>query len=288
MVSRVLAEPSLISGTHCTACLLLSVSRVRLPALSASPHSCDCPGPVTAFCKVLQLHRVGGAPELLADKETNKQYSMISLPLSSDAALVFAREAELCCVCVCVRTVINPKQLVHGITEVVGALDAKSCPTLLPHGVCGLPFPSSGDLPNPGAEPGSPAPHVDSLLTKPPGKPVGFWRLASPASRLETQGKNYCTSRWKACGLEIREPEPRSRPRAVFLLQSQREPVCPGKPEGPLGRDPSCSGRRLLLYSGCQLIGRRPPTLRSTTGFTESSPTSTLFSCKTPSQLLPE
>ena len=211
---------------------------------------------------------------------------MISLPLSSDAVLVFAREAELWCVCV--RTVINPKQLVHGITEVVGALDAKSCPTLLPHGLCGLPFPPSGDLSNPGVEPGSPALHVDSLLTKPPGKPVGLWRLASPASRLETQGKSYCTSCWKACSVEIREPEPRSRPGAVFLLQSQREPVCPGKSEGPLGRDPSCSGRRLLLYSGCQLIGRRPPTLRSTTGFTESSPTSTLFSSKTPSQLLPE
>jgi len=36
----------------------------------------------------------------------------------------------------------------------------------------GLPFPSSGDLPNPGIQPGSPvvsALQVDSLLSEPPG-----------------------------------------------------------------------------------------------------------------------
>ena len=35
----------------------------------------------------------------------------------------------------------------------------------------GLPFPSPGDLPNPGIKPGSPALQVDSLLSEPPGKP---------------------------------------------------------------------------------------------------------------------
>ena len=34
----------------------------------------------------------------------------------------------------------------------------------------GLPFPSSGDLPDPGIEPGSPALQVDSLPPEPPGK----------------------------------------------------------------------------------------------------------------------
>ena len=33
-----------------------------------------------------------------------------------------------------------------------------------------LPFPSSGDLPNPGIEPGSPELQADSLLSEPPGK----------------------------------------------------------------------------------------------------------------------
>ena len=36
----------------------------------------------------------------------------------------------------------------------------------------GLPFPSPGDLPNPGIEPGSPALQVDALLSEPPGKPM--------------------------------------------------------------------------------------------------------------------
>ena len=34
----------------------------------------------------------------------------------------------------------------------------------------GLPFPSPGDLPNPGIEPRSPTLQVDSLLSEPPGK----------------------------------------------------------------------------------------------------------------------
>ena len=35
----------------------------------------------------------------------------------------------------------------------------------------GLPFPSPGDLPNPGIKPGSPALQADSLPAEPPGKP---------------------------------------------------------------------------------------------------------------------
>ena len=35
----------------------------------------------------------------------------------------------------------------------------------------GLPFPSSGDLPDPGIEPGSPAFQADALTSEPPGKP---------------------------------------------------------------------------------------------------------------------
>ena len=35
----------------------------------------------------------------------------------------------------------------------------------------GLPFPSPGDLPNPGMEPGSSALEADTLTSEPPGKP---------------------------------------------------------------------------------------------------------------------
>ena len=36
----------------------------------------------------------------------------------------------------------------------------------------GLPFPSPGDLPNPGIEPRSPAFQADALTSEPPGKPI--------------------------------------------------------------------------------------------------------------------
>ena len=36
----------------------------------------------------------------------------------------------------------------------------------------GLPFPSLGDLPDPGIKPGSPALQADSLPSEPPGKPL--------------------------------------------------------------------------------------------------------------------
>ena len=36
----------------------------------------------------------------------------------------------------------------------------------------GLPFPSPGDLPDPGIEPGFPALEADSLTSEPPGKPT--------------------------------------------------------------------------------------------------------------------
>ena len=36
----------------------------------------------------------------------------------------------------------------------------------------GLPFPSPGDLPDPGIEAGSPTLQADALLSEPPGKPM--------------------------------------------------------------------------------------------------------------------
>ena len=36
----------------------------------------------------------------------------------------------------------------------------------------GLPFPSPGDLPDPGIEPRSPAMQADALTSEPPGKPL--------------------------------------------------------------------------------------------------------------------
>ena len=36
----------------------------------------------------------------------------------------------------------------------------------------GLPFPSPGNLPDPGIEPGSPTLEADALTSEPPGKPI--------------------------------------------------------------------------------------------------------------------
>ena len=47
----------------------------------------------------------------------------------------------------------------------------------------GLPFPSPGDRPDPGIEPGSPALQADALTSEPPGKPNGLQdaRLSCPS-----------------------------------------------------------------------------------------------------------
>ena len=39
----------------------------------------------------------------------------------------------------------------------------------------GLPFPSPGDLPDPGIKPGSPALEADALTSERPGKPISFF-----------------------------------------------------------------------------------------------------------------
>ena len=41
----------------------------------------------------------------------------------------------------------------------------------------GLPFPSPGDPPDPGIEPGSPALQADALSSEPPGKPLNGSRI---------------------------------------------------------------------------------------------------------------
>ena len=43
----------------------------------------------------------------------------------------------------------------------------------------GLPFPSLGDLPNPGIEPGSPALQADALPSEPPGKPYVIFEISA-------------------------------------------------------------------------------------------------------------
>ena len=86
---------------------------------------------------------------------------------------------------------ICPKGLILNPVVKVKVLAAQSCPTLCnpidssPPGsfvhvilqariLSGLSFPSSGDLPNPGIKPRSPALQTDSSPSEPPGKPEGL------------------------------------------------------------------------------------------------------------------
>ena len=60
----------------------------------------------------------------------------------------------------------------------------------------GLPFSSSGDLPNPGIEPRFPALQADSLPSEPPGKP--YPKGTSPAAgRGRSQGQLLITWGWE-------------------------------------------------------------------------------------------
>ena len=54
----------------------------------------------------------------------------------------------------------------------------------------GLPFPSPGDLPNPGIEPRSPALQTDALPSEPPGKTLAFFN--NKTSKLYPQHRNIC------------------------------------------------------------------------------------------------
>ena len=52
----------------------------------------------------------------------------------------------------------------------------------------GLPFPSLGDLPNPGVEPRSPALQADSFPSEPPGKPVSTLNWKGWSLKLQCFG----------------------------------------------------------------------------------------------------
>ena len=49
----------------------------------------------------------------------------------------------------------------------------------------GLPFPSSGDLPNPGIEPRSPTLQAGPLTSAPPGKPINQDEIMLPINQDE-------------------------------------------------------------------------------------------------------
>ena len=69
-----------------------------------------------------------------------------------------------------VRLLATPWTVFHQAPPTMGFSRQEYC--------SGLPFPSPGDLPNPGIKPGSPALQTDALPSEPPGKPKGIVGLA--------------------------------------------------------------------------------------------------------------
>ena len=68
----------------------------------------------------------------------------------------------------------------------------------------GLPFPSPGDLPDPEAEPESPALQADSLPSEPPGKPKGKEEGKRPPSLSRHEA--YITGSSFVSGRRVSDP----------------------------------------------------------------------------------
>ena len=61
----------------------------------------------------------------------------------------------------------------------------------------GLPFPSPGDLPDPGIEPGSPALEADALTSEPPGKPEPYPKM------VKLRSQHMCVCVYRQANIEI-------------------------------------------------------------------------------------
>ena len=70
----------------------------------------------------------------------------------------------------------------------------------------GVPFPSPGDPPYPGVEPGSPALWADALSSKPPGKPHTMWKSLYKCSPVTSENcleriSKFLMNEWMILGL---------------------------------------------------------------------------------------
>ena len=85
----------------------------------------------------------------------------------------------------------------------------------------GLPFPTPGDLPDPGIDPGSPTLRADSLPSEPPGKPymgIAIWKEESLQQRIITFCSHHDVSR--EAWLKVRGECPKKHFKTLFLTTS--------------------------------------------------------------------
>ena len=81
----------------------------------------------------------------------------------------------------------------------------------------GLPFPSPGDLPNPGIKPGSPTLQVDSLPAEPPGKPKECQTISKMNSTNQIMLGNFLLD-FIMCGLCIHSSSLECRLFSFFMI----------------------------------------------------------------------
>ena len=113
--------------------------------------------------------------------------SQTSLSFTISRSLLNLMSVDLC-VCVS-RSVVA-----DSVTSCTAAHQALLSMRFSRQGYCSeLPFPSPGDLSDPGIKPGSPALQVDSLLGEPPGKPknTGMGSLSLFWGIFLTQDSNW-------------------------------------------------------------------------------------------------
>ena len=120
------------------------------------------------------------------------------------------------CVCVCVCKLLSRSQLF--VTPWV-----ITCQVPLSMGFSrqehwsGLPFPSPGDLPNPGIKPGSPTLQVDSLPAEPPGKPKECQTISKMNSTNQIMLGNFLLD-FIMCGLCIHSSSLECRLFSFFMI----------------------------------------------------------------------
>ena len=132
------------------------------------------------------------------------------LPLQGKSEVVHATQEQVSKLTAVLLSSVSTQHFSYQLStqeEKVKVNHAQSCPTLetpwttaayqapLSMGFSrqgnwsGLPFPSPGDLPNPGIEPGSPALQADALPSESPGKPPGSVSTQYFSHQFSTQEK---------------------------------------------------------------------------------------------------
>ena len=145
---------------------------------------------VKSLSRVRLLNRV-------SEKSTHHQHSRLTSVSRTDSENEVAQSCPTLC---------DPWTVAHQAPPSMG-FSRQECWS-------GLPFPSPGDLPNPGIEPRSPALEADALTFEPPGKP--FLGHSKPKSQI-------CSIWVSQVALEVKNP-PASEGDADSIPRSGRSP----------------------------------------------------------------